>query len=299
MLSGFIKAVPLPSCDTVNTVRALEDAFWDLGFPTKVRVDNGAAFTSRAFVEYITLRGIHLTYSVPYHPSSNGGLCPFELMHTYSSRLPYFDNWSSAWQPRSQVEDSRDAEKAREKSASAVNSRSLQQQHKIHVGDTVYKRPFTVISIAGGLLALRGQDGKQSSTHVENVKHIPNSSTPETTALGDDVNGATFEPDCDSLNKLTDIDTTTPNRDEKLPKLLKKSLKSIFPLNASVRWTDATNAEHSGQVVELKPGIAVVHRHQSGTDDVLSFISYGDKLHPDLCEVDLSSLRRLLPNRRK
>ena len=409
MLSGFIKAVPLPSCDTVNTVRALEDAFWDLGFPTKVRVDNGAAFTSRAFVEYITLRGIHLTYSVPYHPSSNGkleashrslnnfirtltfhkfcnwsnvvkeaqllannkvilgGLCPFELMHTYSSRLPYFDNWSSAWQPRSQVEDSRgnalknlkefldlDAEKAREKSASAVNSRSLQQQHKIHVGDTVYKRkfnrnkltpyfsgPFTVISIAGGLLALRGQDGKQSLTHVENVKHIPNSSTPETTALGepfeivknrilaqrfnlendtldfnvdrnvtessisdldnlgDDVNGATFEPDCDSLNKLTDIDTTTPNRDEKLPKLLKKSLKSIFPLNASVRWTDATNAEHSGQVVELKPGIAVVHRHQSGTDDVLSFISYGDKLHPDLCEVDLSSLRRLLPNRRK
>ena len=407
MITGYIVTFPCSTCDSTSSIRSLEKCFWEKGFPTKIRVDNGSAFRSRQFVEYCTLRGIRITYSPPFHPGSNGkleishkslnnflrtlsinkscswvdvlsesqllanskiisgGHSPFELLHTYSPRLPYFDDYSCSWQPKPSVHDQRaaamtrykefleiDAPNARNKTVTTINSKSLAKTHSIQVGDVVYKRifnrsklspfykgPFRVLAIAGGNIAIVDNKGLEQLTHVDNIKKAAYGSSSNTAIEGESYEAIKnrilakrsneniltqgIDDQFEDLSKIcdttggndqfndltkcvdptgesaTDNFTSVDNFKPEISKSKTTKIVSSFPLNVSVRWKDESNVEHSGQVVELKPGLAVIHRYQPGTDDVLSFINYGDRLHPDLAEVDYVHLRRLLPNRGK
>ena len=59
-------------CTSQNTIRRLRSIFATHGLPEILVSDNGTAFTSAEFQEFIRLNGICYITSVPYHPASNG-----------------------------------------------------------------------------------------------------------------------------------------------------------------------------------------------------------------------------------
>ena len=60
------------SSTTAVTIQKLQQTFATLGLPETVVSDNGSAFTSHEFQEFIKQNGITHVKTSPYHPSSNG-----------------------------------------------------------------------------------------------------------------------------------------------------------------------------------------------------------------------------------
>ena len=60
------------SCNTQSTVEKLRMTFANHGLPEMVVSDNGPAFVSKEFEEFMKNNGIRHVKSAPYHPSTNG-----------------------------------------------------------------------------------------------------------------------------------------------------------------------------------------------------------------------------------
>ena len=59
-------------CTTATTIEKLQLSFSTFGLPQVLVSDNGPAFSSTEFQEYMKLNGINHVKTVPYHPASNG-----------------------------------------------------------------------------------------------------------------------------------------------------------------------------------------------------------------------------------
>ncbi|XP_041379597.1 uncharacterized protein K02A2.6-like [Gigantopelta aegis] len=70
--SKWLEVVVVPSTSSINTIRVLRTMFATHGLPEVVVTDNGTAFTSGEFQEFLKKNGIQHLRSAPYHPSSNG-----------------------------------------------------------------------------------------------------------------------------------------------------------------------------------------------------------------------------------
>ncbi len=60
------------STTAAKVIEWLRDMFSTHGFHGEIVTDNGPAFTSREFEEFLVQNGIRYTLSPPYHPSNNG-----------------------------------------------------------------------------------------------------------------------------------------------------------------------------------------------------------------------------------
>ena len=54
------------------TIEKLQGTFSTMGLPETVVTDNGSAFISHEFAEFMRANGITHIQTLPYHPSSNG-----------------------------------------------------------------------------------------------------------------------------------------------------------------------------------------------------------------------------------
>lgn len=70
--SKWIEAVPVPSTSSHATVKVLRNLFATHGIPELLFSDNGTAFTSEEFKQFVTKNGIRHRTSAPYHPATNG-----------------------------------------------------------------------------------------------------------------------------------------------------------------------------------------------------------------------------------
>ena len=70
--SKWIEAHVVPSTSTATTIMKLRQSFSTHGLPETIVSDNGPAFTSSTFKEFIRQNGLEHLTSSPYHPSSNG-----------------------------------------------------------------------------------------------------------------------------------------------------------------------------------------------------------------------------------
>lgn len=68
----IIEPMKTSSATVVN--KKLDDIFKRVGYPTRIRSDNGSPFQSEEFQEWINLRGMILEHSAPAHPSGNGAV---------------------------------------------------------------------------------------------------------------------------------------------------------------------------------------------------------------------------------
>ena len=62
----------VPSTSSQATIKALRPIFATHGLPEIIVSDNGSAFTSEEFQEFVKQNGIRHLRSAPYHPASNG-----------------------------------------------------------------------------------------------------------------------------------------------------------------------------------------------------------------------------------
>lgn len=70
--SKWLEVVPVPSISSQVTIGVLRSIFATHGLPEVVVSDNGTAFTSSEFQEFMSMNGIRHVTSAPYHPASNG-----------------------------------------------------------------------------------------------------------------------------------------------------------------------------------------------------------------------------------
>ena len=68
----WIEAHIVPSTSTTATIDKLRSIFATHGLPQTIMSDNGPAFTSAEFKEFLQGNGVEHVFSLPYHPSSNG-----------------------------------------------------------------------------------------------------------------------------------------------------------------------------------------------------------------------------------
>ena len=70
--SKWIEVFIVPSTSTADTIKKLRVAFSTHGLPVTLVSDNGTAFTSSEFQEFMKRNGVQHITTAPYHPSSNG-----------------------------------------------------------------------------------------------------------------------------------------------------------------------------------------------------------------------------------
>jgi transposase InsO family protein len=70
--SKWLEGVIVPSATSLNIIQALRSMFATHGLPESLVSDNGTAFTSSEFREFLKQNEIQRVTSAPYNPSSNG-----------------------------------------------------------------------------------------------------------------------------------------------------------------------------------------------------------------------------------
>ncbi len=70
--SKWVEVIPTTGCTSKITVRNLTQVFTTHGLPDAVVSDNGAAFVSEEFKEFMNCNGIRHVRSAPFHPATNG-----------------------------------------------------------------------------------------------------------------------------------------------------------------------------------------------------------------------------------
>ena len=70
--SKWIKVFIVPSTSSESTISKLRTVFATHSLPEVLVSDNGPAFTSQEFKEFMQRNGIRHVFTPPYHPASNG-----------------------------------------------------------------------------------------------------------------------------------------------------------------------------------------------------------------------------------
>lgn len=70
--SKWVEVFPVPSTSAEATITALRVAFAQHELPDLIVSDNGPAFASEQYLEFLTRNGIRRMLVPPYHPASNG-----------------------------------------------------------------------------------------------------------------------------------------------------------------------------------------------------------------------------------
>lgn len=65
---------PIPNLKAETAIGRLETIFKRIGYPSKIRADNGSPFQSQEFLEWIFQRAMLLEHSAPGHPRGNGAI---------------------------------------------------------------------------------------------------------------------------------------------------------------------------------------------------------------------------------
>lgn len=68
----IIEPMKSTSASVVN--KKLDDIFKRVGYPSRIRSDNGSPFQSEEFRDWVNLRGMILEHSAPAHPRGNGAI---------------------------------------------------------------------------------------------------------------------------------------------------------------------------------------------------------------------------------
>ena len=69
--SKWLEVAVVSSCSSLCAIKFLRNVFATHGIPDQLVSDNGSAFTSSEFKEFVNRNGIRHTTSAPYHPASN------------------------------------------------------------------------------------------------------------------------------------------------------------------------------------------------------------------------------------
>ena len=70
--SKWMEVEIVPATTSAHTIQKLRAMFATHGLPELLVSDNGTAFTSAEFEEFLSRNGVRHLTSAPYHPSSNG-----------------------------------------------------------------------------------------------------------------------------------------------------------------------------------------------------------------------------------
>ena len=70
--SKWVEVEVIPAAAFAHTIQKLRAMFATHGLPELLVSDNGTAFTSAEFQEFLSRNGVRHLTSAPYHPSSNG-----------------------------------------------------------------------------------------------------------------------------------------------------------------------------------------------------------------------------------
>lgn len=70
--SKWVEVFPVSSTSAEATITALRMAFAQHGLPDLIVSDNGPAFASEQYLDFLTCNGIRRMLVPPYHPASNG-----------------------------------------------------------------------------------------------------------------------------------------------------------------------------------------------------------------------------------
>ena len=70
--SNFLWIYQLRTTDVKNVINALWSTFYQMGFPKRLRTDNGPQFISQEFISACRTANIEQEWSDPYYPTSNG-----------------------------------------------------------------------------------------------------------------------------------------------------------------------------------------------------------------------------------
>ena len=70
--SKWLEVTPVASTSSQATIQALRRIFATHGLPEMLVSDNGTAFTSEEFRQFLKTNGVRAVNSAPYHPASNG-----------------------------------------------------------------------------------------------------------------------------------------------------------------------------------------------------------------------------------
>ena len=81
------------ACTTAVTIEKLQLTFTSLGLPEMLGTDNGPAFASSEFTDFVKANGIQQhVKTVPYHPASNG--LAERAVHTFKTCMKKLSNGS-------------------------------------------------------------------------------------------------------------------------------------------------------------------------------------------------------------
>ena len=70
--SKWLEVHIVPSATSLNTIEKMRSTFATHGLPEMLVTDNGSAFTSQEFTDFLRKNGIRHVTSAPYHPATNG-----------------------------------------------------------------------------------------------------------------------------------------------------------------------------------------------------------------------------------
>ena len=70
--SKWLDVIPVSNANSTNTIRELRKLFATHGIPDVIVSDNGTAFTSTEFSEFMAKNGVKHLKTAPYHPATNG-----------------------------------------------------------------------------------------------------------------------------------------------------------------------------------------------------------------------------------
>ena len=70
--SKWLDVIPVSNANSANTIRELRKLFATHGIPDVIVSDNGTAFTSAEFSEFMVRNGVKHLKTAPYHPATNG-----------------------------------------------------------------------------------------------------------------------------------------------------------------------------------------------------------------------------------
>ena len=70
--SKWLEVIPVSSATSLSTIEQFRSIFSIHGLPEVLVTDNGTAFTSTEFAEFMKRNGVRHVKSAPYHPASNG-----------------------------------------------------------------------------------------------------------------------------------------------------------------------------------------------------------------------------------
>lgn len=72
--SRYLAVKNVKETNATNTIKALEEIFYQWAYPVTLRLDNGQPFASAEFAEYAKSKNIALDFSIPYWPQMNGAI---------------------------------------------------------------------------------------------------------------------------------------------------------------------------------------------------------------------------------